>query len=159
MMVAIIRVSGIHIAGTTDDVQWQVFWQEIEATISVIMISITAFRSLLGMKAAEAREAKDRAWYFHRRKLLTRKLWRNEENDLNMDRELPSIPSATMTGLRTYIRGSRGPSTKMSKLSKTETLLEEQPWTGPMQDDIITSPPRSSSVTVFALYPRYSKQS
>lgn len=57
---AIVRVSGVKIAGTNIDVQWQLYWQEVEATLSVIMISITAFRSLFGMKAMQAREKKPR---------------------------------------------------------------------------------------------------
>lgn len=61
IMIAIIRVSGLRIRKSNIDVQWEVFWQDIEATVAVIMVSITAFRSLMGMKALKAREKRQRS--------------------------------------------------------------------------------------------------
>lgn len=61
IMIAVVRASGIRFGAHKPDtryyeLRWLGFWQDIEAEVSVIMVSITAFRSLLGMKASDANE-------------------------------------------------------------------------------------------------------
>ena len=45
ILIAIIRISGLR-AGNSIDVAWEIFWQFMEACIAVLMVSLTAFRSL-----------------------------------------------------------------------------------------------------------------
>lgn len=103
--VAIVRISGLRIRHTIIDVQWQAFWLEVEATIAVNVVSITAFRSVLGIKASKARE-KNRSWYSYRRRHLSRKSSKDPENNPDTD-ELSSIPGVVSTEMRTVPRGNR----------------------------------------------------
>ena len=157
IMVALVRISGIRVAMDPKiDVQWEIFWQQMEASISVIMVSITAFRSLLGMRAAQAREKRDRAWFSYRSKLLPLNKRKTSEYDKNVDMNLPSVPGATMSGLRTYIRGSHGSSILLSKLDKSEPLPEEQQGKLSMNNVTANHPsglsPPSVSLTDFLTY-------
>ena len=104
---AIIRVAGVIIQHKLIDVQWEVFWGAVEADVAVIVVSITAFRSLLGMKNSQNRDQKQqRAWYTYRQK---QSFWRKkstEEEGPDTMKQLPKIPRATITGVRTYIQGA-----------------------------------------------------
>lgn len=86
--------------------QWEIFFQQIEASISVMTVSMTAFRSLLGLNAPKSRQKKERAWYSYRRILSIKKEQKSSESELNRN-QLPAIPGATFTGIRTFIRGDR----------------------------------------------------
>lgn len=105
IMIAIVRISVTEVGSNAIDTQWSTFWQNVEADAAVITVSITAFRSMLGVKASKVREKKDRSWYSYRRRFLSRKA-KSQETELDMD-QLPSIPGASMTGMRTFIRGHR----------------------------------------------------
>lgn len=72
----------------------------------MITVSLTAFRSLLGLRARKFREEKERSWYLYRRMILFKKGRETSESELSED-QLPTIPSATLTGMRTFIRGNR----------------------------------------------------
>ena len=78
---------------------WELFWLDLEAAIAVIMVSVTAFRSLLGIKALKAREKRERS------KLLVRYFKKTPQNESDLV-QLPSIPGATLTGMRTFIHGN-----------------------------------------------------
>ena len=113
IVIAIVRISGLQIFQRRIDVHWALFWQEMEATIAVIMVSITAVRSLLGLKVRKSREKRARVWS-DRGKLLFGKAKEYSESELN-DHQLPSIPGATLTGMRTLIRGNSNSKTMASK--------------------------------------------
>ena len=103
-IIAIVRVSGIRHHGTID-YTWIFFWQHIEVCIAVSMFSFTAFRSLFVTTSQEAVARKAKPWYSSTpRKLRGIKGARLQNEG---PEKLPSIPSATMTGIRTFIRGSR----------------------------------------------------
>lgn len=122
IIIAIVRISGARIHHTTNiDVQWQTFWNDIEGTVAVIMVSITAFRSLLGVKALKSREKKEQARYWYRRKLLFRKESKNSSVDSNED-QLPAIPGPTLTGIRTLIRGNRDSETIASRINEADPV-------------------------------------
>ena len=106
-IVASVSVSGLRFRGTFDEV-WLWFWQQIEACIAVTMISITAFRSVF-VASESPRARRERAkkpWYSN-----TVAAIRRSKNQRGSDEEaiqgLPSIPSATLTGMRTFIQGGR----------------------------------------------------
>lgn len=105
IIIAIIRISGLRIETTILDIVWELFWQQTEAAVAVIMVSITAFRSLLGIKTRE--KAIQRSWTFpHRPRVEAgysfKKATAHDESELE---PLPSIPGATFTGMRTFISG------------------------------------------------------
>lgn len=109
MMIAIIsciRVSGIRITGSIDST-WNMFWQHMEACVAVTMISLTAFRSVFIASELKGKIRKRNPWH----SLRLEKLRAKQDNN-GLDAELgvlPAIPSATLSGIRTFIRGSRKP--------------------------------------------------
>lgn len=106
ILTAIVRISGLRLSNRRIDVQWEVFFQQVEASVSVITVFLTAFRSLLGLKAQESRDKKQRVWYSYQRMILLKKGHKTSDSELGGD-QFPSIPSATLTGMRTFIRGNR----------------------------------------------------
>lgn len=106
IIVAIVRISRLPLSHESIDVQWAIFFQQVEASISVMTVSLTAVRSLLGVKAMNSREKKERLWYSYRRIALLKKGHKPSESEVDGD-PLPSIPSATLTGMRTFIVGNR----------------------------------------------------
>lgn len=105
IIIAIVRISIMRVDPNNLDGQWLSFWLNMEADAAVITVSITAFRSMLGVKASKAREKQDRSWYSYRLRFRSRKA-KNREKESRMD-QFPSIPGATLTGIRTFIRGNR----------------------------------------------------
>lgn len=59
VVLAIIRVSKIHDASNVD-VVWEIFWQYMEASVAVLMASITTFRTLFIRQTQK--EAKEKQW-------------------------------------------------------------------------------------------------
>lgn len=99
IIIAIVRISSISHKKTAVAIVWELFWLDIEAAIAVIMISVTAFRSLLGIKAQKAREKRKQS------KPLVRYFKKTPQNESDLV-QLPSIPDATLTGMRTFIHGN-----------------------------------------------------
>ena len=106
IIVAIVRISRLPLSHESIDVQWAIFFQQVEVSISVMTVSLTAVRSLLGVKAMNSREKKERLWYSYRRIALLKKGHKPSESEVDGDPH-PSIPSATLTGMRTFIVGNR----------------------------------------------------
>lgn len=106
IIITAVRVLGFKIKSTYN-VLWGLFWHQSEAAIAIMMVSITAFRSLLGLKAQKAREekAKERYWYTHRPKLLAKYSNKTTEDESESS-QLPSIPGAAPTEIRTFVDGN-----------------------------------------------------
>lgn len=106
IIIAIIRTSGFVLENTIDLV-WIIFWHQMEGAVAIIMVSLTAFRSLLGIKALKAREKKksERSWFSHRPQLLAR-YFKKTKLEEPKSQQLPSVPGATLTGMRTFINGN-----------------------------------------------------
>lgn len=106
IVIAIVRISGFLKNGQIDPV-WILFWHQIEGAVAIIMVSMTAFRSMLGIKALKASEERrrERSWFSHHRKLRFR-YFKKSSQDESKSEQLPSIPGATLTGMRTFINGS-----------------------------------------------------
>lgn len=104
IIIAIVRVSGLHKNHNIDPV-WTVFWHQVEAAVAIITVSITAFRSLLGIKALKSRERKirERSWFSHHQRKLRARYFQKSTQDEPTLGQLPSIPAATLTGIRTFI--------------------------------------------------------
>lgn len=101
-IVAIVRLAGIRLGGGEVDIVWLAFWQQQECSIAVCMLSVTAFRSFFVANSTPDRARIVSAYW--KNKLLRRKAL-DESGEKGVG-DLPTIPSATLTGVRTMIRGS-----------------------------------------------------
>lgn len=106
--------------------------------MAVMMISLTAFRSVfVGSQSSGAqRDPANKPWYsstvaaIRRKRALDQK---DEETTLG----LPTVPSATLTGMRTFIQGGRHTgigvqttiSTTTGDVEPEQWLLHERPTT------------------------------
>ncbi|KAF2231925.1 hypothetical protein EV356DRAFT_578818 [Viridothelium virens] len=99
---AIVRVSGPLVNGSSD-LTWNFFWQQMEACFAITMVSLTAFRSVFASDGSRAGNSKTRKpWYNN----FTRQIRPSKQSQASHGREgLPSIPTATLSGMRTFIRG------------------------------------------------------
>ena len=107
VIVAIVRIAGIKLAGGDVDIVWLSFWQQQESSIAVIMVSVSAFRSLF-VQSTGNRLPHRRPGYSlgdWRRRLVRRPLGSRDEND-DVERRigLPQVPRATLTGMSEIIR-------------------------------------------------------
>ncbi|VUC29378.1 unnamed protein product, partial [Clonostachys rosea] len=121
-IMAIIRVSGITgVAGV--DIPWTFFWQFTEASVAVLMGSLTAFRTLLVGHVGRNSEPK-RSWPYSRYRVYK---WggRKVSADDETQEGLPEVPGATMTGLRTFIRrNNRDPGLATANMT-THTMFTD----------------------------------
>ena len=95
--VAIVRVAGFHYHGMYDDT-WVILWSQLEACVAVTMVSLTAFRSFFVATASEKKRASPR-------QASSSRLYKKHAQSLPKERDLAdlTIPSATLTGMRTMI--------------------------------------------------------
>lgn len=101
VIIACIRIIGFNLL--SHEYSWHLFWLQVEGSVAVIMVSLTAFRSFFASQGSAARGRKARPWYSSTVAKLRRHKASLGDHDLE---NLPPIPSATMSGLRTFIRGS-----------------------------------------------------
>ena len=92
IIIACIRIIGFNLF--LHVYSWLLFRLHVEGSMAVIMISLAGFRSVF---AEDTRERRARPWYSSAKASF-------EYHKLE---DLPSIPSATMSAMRTFIRGSR----------------------------------------------------
>ena len=120
---ACVRISGVDFRGRFDEV-WLFAWQHIEACVAVAMISLTAFRSFfVGHESVQARQdLVRRRWYSNTLEAIRRKKT-TQQNDKEAMVEMPSIPRATLTGMRTFIQG--GKHTQTADQSQTSYSMSE----------------------------------
>ena len=106
VIVTIVRIAGIKPRGSGSvDIVWLVFWQQQECSIAVLMVSVSAFRSLFvpssATPPAPIHSPSERGRRFLRRR---------PDPDLYATHEtngLPQIPSATLTDMSTLIEENR----------------------------------------------------
>ena len=102
IVIACIRLIGFNIF---DHAQlWQLFWIQVEGSVAVMMVSLTAFRSVFASQGPVAKARKARPWYSSTVAKLRRHKASPDGHNLE---SLPEIPTATMSGMRTFIRSSR----------------------------------------------------
>ncbi|KAM7214741.1 hypothetical protein V8F06_009906 [Rhypophila decipiens] len=146
----LIRVGKIQDShGVGVDIPWEFFWLTMEASVAVLMGSLTVFRTLLtreSIKHAEARRrakaAGPRSQNRVPRTLKSFGMWRlvNDKGgsrlmpgDLESQAQdggaLPGIPGGTMTGIRSFVWGNKSKPAKDSQASAqtgtTSTLDDE----------------------------------
>ena len=101
VMFSFVRFSGTHTHANVTQ-SWEYFWLEVEAYVAVCMVSFCAFRSVFASDERGARPKKVRPWVSSTvARLRNNKKMSEGVHDLN---NLPTIPSATLSGMRTYIR-------------------------------------------------------
>ena len=61
--VAIIKVAGLSLPGKGFDLVWDIFWQQVEASVAVITVSFTAFRSILVARKSRVVDEDKRSAY------------------------------------------------------------------------------------------------
>lgn len=103
IMMAIVKMSGLRSTRGTFDMAWVMFWHYAEGCTAVLMVSLIAFRSLfVSQSLSSPRPNILSSWAS---KLRLRRVRRDQ--DLQWT-NLPSIPPATLTGMRTFIGRSWG---------------------------------------------------
>ena len=126
---ASIRVSGLKFRGTFDEV-WLYLWQQIEACIAVAMISLTAFRSaFVASESSRARRGEAKKSWLSSVMSAVKRSKARRRSDEEASQELPSIPSGTLTGMRTFINGGRRVQTSQQTTGSKPTLeMEPDEW-------------------------------
>ena len=143
------QVSG-EVKNHNIDLQWSLFWQQMETSISIIVVSVTGFRTLLGMRASKKRQQSEKRWdrlQSYRQRLLRKALRRDPaDRSVLVKNALPDIPNATLTGMRSFINGDR--SEKALAVESTadnhdDTIAESEPsWTSTkVRGMLILNPP------------------
>lgn len=129
IITAIVQISGIHAPANTIDVVWEIFWQLMEACIAVIMVSLTAFRSLFVAHGSGAKSPPKKPSL--RKRMLNSRIavGRKRANDSEETERLPEVPRATLTGMRTFIWGKRADANVMNSEGSDDT---EGSW--PVED-------------------------
>lgn len=109
IIVTVTRVAGMRQKGSGSvDIVWLAFWQQQECSIAVLMVSVSAFRSLF--VASPANPPIQRQQRYSPSEKGRRILRRRADPDLcetNESNGLPQIPSATLTGMATVIGEDR----------------------------------------------------
>lgn len=107
-VIAIIRIAGVPMKSGEGDLIWGMFWMQQECSIAISTFAITAFRSFFVEGTSTPRRARAVSAYWKEKKrwLLKKVSDDSEQHDVE---GLPSIPSATLTGMRTMIRESDNP--------------------------------------------------
>ncbi|KAF2837775.1 hypothetical protein M501DRAFT_920098, partial [Patellaria atrata CBS 101060] len=121
MITTIIRVSGIHHEGLIDFI-WALYWSVISVQIGITMAAAAAFRAFFVARREDTPPSSGprKRWYYEAKKHFwqssTPKGWRSKLNALpSVDgeepkqepfmKELPKIPRAYITGIRTFFNG------------------------------------------------------
>ncbi len=148
ILVTITRISGIKLDGKVDQV-WESYFIFIAAEIGIILTAVTAFRALFvsrykrdnKVKEAQGSSGKRAHWYSLNTNLLKRvftlSLRRSKSRGqptsegYEVDKDghfpmgnLPDIPRAHMTGVRTFIDG-RGKGMDASRIMESQAIQED----------------------------------
>lgn len=97
---AVTRISAYRLRGVID-LTWQIFWQHVEGSVALMMASVTTFRTAFVAVGNKRNEKKEKIPSYTIRQRLLAKLKKAADIE-----GLPSVPGATLTGLRTFIHGN-----------------------------------------------------
>ena len=97
IVIALIRVTSFK-RGETFDLTWTLFFQFFEPNVAILAACFSAFRSLFVSNGSKRRKERDRAPFSVRQKLFRKTPPHNQQLE-----DLPTIPGATLKGLRTTI--------------------------------------------------------
>ena len=102
VIVTIVRVSGLRNGANLDPV-WDFYWQVVESCIAIIMVSLTAFRSLFVQERNRRTPSPRRSYYQRAKAFLSSKSSAETAEEVW---ELPPVPRGHMSGLRTLFGGN-----------------------------------------------------
>lgn len=105
VMASITRYAGYKLRVDSIDATWLICWVYLEACIAIIMASTAAFRTLLvrgDRGPADSRRIKERH-KVHNSYLICKRLLRKTDWEVRDREDLPKIPSATLTGMDSFI--------------------------------------------------------
>ena len=122
VVVAVVRISGIKLAGGAVDIVWLAFWQQQECSIAVIMVSVSAFRSLFIANPSSSPSPKPPNSPTYWRKRLLRGRPASDQDGDEIRNGLPQIPRPILTGMRSMIQGAHI-SRLWSKGTKSEGFI------------------------------------
>lgn len=111
-LIALVRGLGFRIQGK-GNLTWQHFWVYMEACVAIIMGSATAFRTLFTGESSRKRKMPENNARLHSFRLRLLRRYNNTIGGENSDWEntngehLPTVPSPTLSGLRTFINRHR----------------------------------------------------
>ncbi|KAL8996263.1 MAG: hypothetical protein Q9169_004194 [Polycauliona sp. 2 TL-2023] len=113
VVIAIIRISQVH--SPIYNI-WATFWQQLEGCVAILMVSLTAFRTLFVSSPIASQEKagrnnsdgyRKRLWYKYKGSSTREK--DGGSGEIERAKIVPvdvTMPNPTLTGMRTYIRGS-----------------------------------------------------
>lgn len=106
---ALVRVSKMP-GVTAIDTPYEIFWQYMEASVAILMASLTAFRTMFVLqKEKKMREER------MKRPSYSWRNWGHRKKSNDVEEGLPEVPRATITGIRNFIRGYNKTATNKSK--------------------------------------------
>jgi hypothetical protein len=107
-VISIVRVCGLVVMTPTGvpafDTSWQTLWQQTASSIAVCLVSLTAFRQLFISHGPKRQRSPSKFWYSSTIEKL--KVHKRKAEDEGFG-QLPTIPSATLSGVRTLIQGGQ----------------------------------------------------
>ena len=99
----VVRIAGMRLPQhNAIDFLWSIFWAQLNGCVAILLISITAFRSLFVVDGSR-NSGEKKPLNTSREKFWRRRQASNEKPDMG----LPMIPRAMLTGMRTFIGGPR----------------------------------------------------
>ena len=119
IIMAIVRIVGINYHGAFDN-SWLYLWQQVEACTAVTMISVTAFRSIFAANASgRLRKNRPKPW-----QPSVSRFGRRHKRKIHDDQDLEdlTIPSATLTSMKSVIRGCQ----LETSASSDENVISEE---------------------------------
>lgn len=109
VIVTIVRIAGMKATGGDSvDIVWLAFWQQQECSIAVLMVSVSAFRSLFVPSSTPPPAPRQHRYSpSEKGRRLLRRRPDADLCDTHGTNGLPQIPNATLTGIATVIGGDR----------------------------------------------------
>ena len=108
VVVTIVRIAGIKSRSGTVDIVWLAFWQQQECSIAVLMVSVSAFRSLFVPDPAKTRAPRQQGHSpSEKGRNFVRRRPHPDLYDTHETNGLPQIPNAALTSLPDVMEGDR----------------------------------------------------
>ena len=104
IVLAIVRISG-ELYHDTIDIQWGIFWLQMEASTAIIAVSVTGFRTMLRTRARTEREKSEHRrgrLQSYRQRMLHRALPRSQL-ELSTELDNPHISGLTSTEMGSFV--------------------------------------------------------
>ena len=161
IITCIIQMSGLGVVGTDTelgtsgqsfDVVWQVFWNQVEASVAVTVISFTSFRSLFVASSPPSKNKRSLHWYSFKG---------SKESREKASKETPgqSTTAQDSTGQRSLPAVHLAPQKTMDDATLPATGFAARRW--PSDEEFTASEPRyapsSAQKTVILARPNVDK--